>query len=511
MRKKYGLLTILVILLFSAAAGVTLAARSITSEKASLGISIRNVGVQVFEENGFLHEADPLWGNSSLQENNKGEKNSTGKDHIVPGSIIRLGRYVRNTEKNGYDVYVRVVIDKKWTKKDGADVHQGEADILYTSSGKSQTRKGNTGKEERQPNIGKENRQKDSGKDDWQELKEGETVNGWMITHADDEQITMYYTKPLAPNENTTDFLSGIEFDRQMGADFADAEYELSYQVTAVQAENSEAAIAAELGVFAEFAPDGTMVAVSETGKGSTSANDKMGAKIQTVTLTKDDLLAYDRDDKESEKAFLNMAPGDERTVSVEIVNQNRHNAWFYISEKTMDELEEIGKSYGGAYDFSVRAGKNVSDSNEIFRKSAGGYNINLEADKKGLSEITELENYKYIAKLAPEERVNIYISLALDGEGMDSNERVDYSNANGLLELSFGAYYEEDGKAVTVTEHKEAPKTEVITKMIEPVVKAVQSVKTGDLPAAGKAVGLLVAGGICVLLGFRKRKERPE
>lgn len=493
MRKKYGLLTILVILLFSAAAGVTLAARSITSDKASVGISIRNVGVQVFEENSFLHEADPLQGNSSRQENGLGEKRSTGKEQIVPGSIIRLGRYVRNTEKNGYDVYVRVVIDKKWAKKDGTDVHQGEADILYTNSGKSQSSQGNL------------------NKDDWQELEEGQTVNGWMITHADDEQITMYYTKPLKPNENTTDFLSGIEFNRQMGADFADAAYELSYQVTAVQAENSEAAIAAELGVFAEFAPDGTMVAVSETGKGSTSANDKMGAKIQNVTLTNDDLLIYDRDCKESEKAFLNMAPGDERTVSVEILNQNRHNAWFYISAKTIDELEEIGKSYGGAYDFSVRAGKSVSDSNEIFRKSAGGYNTNLEADKKGLSEITELENYKYIAKLAPEEKINIYISLALDGEGMDSNEKVDYSNANGSLELSFGAYYEEDGKAVTVTEHKEAPKTPVITKMIEPVVKAVRSVKTGDLQVAGTAVGLLVAGGICVLFGFRKRKGRAE
>ena len=71
-RKKYGLLTILVILLFSAAAGVTLAARSITSDKASVGISIRNVGVQVFEENSFPYEADPLQGSSSGQENGIG-------------------------------------------------------------------------------------------------------------------------------------------------------------------------------------------------------------------------------------------------------------------------------------------------------------------------------------------------------------------------------------------------------------------------------------------------------
>ena len=87
----------------------------------------------------------------------------------------------------------------------------------------------------------------------------------WIIGYEDDEQTVMYYTKPLAPEQTTTNFMDGIHFKESMGNGFADAVYTLEYEVTAVQANNAKDAIAAELGVFPEFDENGTILSVSET------------------------------------------------------------------------------------------------------------------------------------------------------------------------------------------------------------------------------------------------------
>ena len=86
-------------------------------------------------------------------------------------------------------------------------------------------------------------------------------------------------------------------------------------------------------------------------------------AKIEEIATAVGDLLKKQEEVKEEKKCkavlwvfaiigavaaavaiayaiYCYFTPGDERTVSVEIVNQNRHNAWFYISEKPWDELE---------------------------------------------------------------------------------------------------------------------------------------------------------------------------
>lgn len=62
----------------------------------------------------------------------------------------------------------------------------------------------------------------------------------WIIGYEDDEQTVMYYTKPLAPEQTTTNFMDGIHFKESMGNGFADAVYTLEYEVTAVQANNAK-------------------------------------------------------------------------------------------------------------------------------------------------------------------------------------------------------------------------------------------------------------------------------
>lgn len=131
---------------------------------------------------------------------------------IVPGETIVMPKAVQNDIPDGYDVYVKVVIYHAW-----------DTDDIYVHN------------------------------------------QDWIIGYEDDEQTVMYYTKPLAPEQTTTNFMDGIHFKESMGNGFADAVYTLEYEVTAVQANNAKDAIAAELGVFPEFDENGTILSVSET------------------------------------------------------------------------------------------------------------------------------------------------------------------------------------------------------------------------------------------------------
>lgn len=123
---------------------------------------------------------------------------------IVPGETIIMPKAVQNDIPDGYDVYVKVVIYHAWDTKSGGLVSAGEADDIYVHN------------------------------------------QDWIIGYEDDEQMVMYYTKPLAPEQTTTNFIDGIHFKESMGNGFADAVYTLEYEVTAVQANNAKDAIKAE-------------------------------------------------------------------------------------------------------------------------------------------------------------------------------------------------------------------------------------------------------------------------
>ncbi len=223
MKKKYLLVMAAGILTAVAMAGGTIVASNVKGkEAATADIRIRSVGVTIYEDQ------DPFGGKDG------------SKKAVVPGTEYKLPKEVVNTVTDGYDVYVKVVLYKEW-EKDGEELYPetGEADILYIqdASGK---------------------------KTDLAMARQNEVVNDWIVQYADSEQIILYYTRPVKPGQATTEFLSGIAFGKAMGKDYADAEYRLEYQVTAVQANHARDAIAAEFGVFAAIGEDGTITAISE-------------------------------------------------------------------------------------------------------------------------------------------------------------------------------------------------------------------------------------------------------
>lgn len=229
---------------------------------------------------------------------------------------------------------------------------------------------------------------------------------------------------------------------------------------------------------------------------------------VRTVVFTNEDELEYIDGSTKLQDAFMGMAPGESRTVAIKIENQNSHTTSFYISGETTKALEEISDSAkGGAYEVQLSIGKDMKSAMALLDSIAGGYSGDSVASTEGLKEITELNGYQYLAELEENQYINIYLTIALDGEGMDSTNEVDYSNAVGSLAFQFQAQYDED----ETHQIEEEPKgTEAEEKELNVVVKKVartKIVKTGDTLAVGALLVVLAVGVTLVVVALKRGK----
>lgn len=230
---------------------------------------------------------------------------------------------------------------------------------------------------------------------------------------------------------------------------------------------------------------------------------------VETVVFTSENEIKYIDGSTNLEEAFMGMAPGETRTVAIKVENQNSHTTSFYISGETTKALEEINDSAkGGAYEVQLAIGKELESAKALLESIAGGYNSDSAASEEGLKEITELQGYQYLTELDENQYTNLYLTIALEGEGMDSTNEVDYSNAVGSLAFHFQAHYEEDESKPT--ENQEGKKGKE-TDNIEKNVSRTRIVKTGDtLPIAGLLV-VLAAGITLVVVAVKRGKEEKS
>lgn len=169
----------------------------------------------------------------------------------MPGGAYPCELNVYNGTVDGYDLYAKVEIYKYW-ETDNLDA--GKADVYVELPDGSQISYLEI----------MESEQAESYRND----KGFVVVNDWLIQYADEEQIILYYTKPLQTmgdsEASSKDFMSGISFSPDMDNSYVDETLQLEYIITAVQRDNGEKAMAAEWGMFPLIAEDGSLVAVYE-------------------------------------------------------------------------------------------------------------------------------------------------------------------------------------------------------------------------------------------------------
>ena len=248
-----------------------------------------------------------------------------------------------------------------------------------------------------------------------------------------------------------------------------------------------------------------------------------------TVKLTTNDTLEYSGASSyggTSEyvlgDSFSGILPGESATQTIAILNENGHSAEFFVSAKTLRSLEEANNASGGAYTLKLSVGSTEADAEEIVTSVAGGYNGDT-ASTKGLSDITELEDYNFVAALKSGESTNLYLTLSLEGEGMDSSSTVDYTKAVAELSMDFRAYYPEDD-ANTVVRTETVAEDQTITGESKVVVTnndesdttdtdeedapVTTAAKTGDSAAIGAFAAVLCAGIFLIVVTGKRRKD---
>ena len=153
----------------------------------------------------------------------------------------------------------------------------------------------------------------------------------------------------------------------------------------------------------------------------------------------------------------------------------------------------------------------NNSSAVSLLDTVAGGYDASMTADTQGLNDITELENYQYLAELEAGGYTNVYLTLTIDGEGFDSTDAVNYENTVGQLEFNFRAYYEEKEPVVVTQTVKEKGQTTVITKIVDQIVPLANYVETGDtFPIVAVSI-VLLAGIVLIVFALKKRKAESK
>ncbi len=223
MKHKYTIAGVGIILIAVALIGGTMAANNAqTSQAAEAEISVSNLtgGIEVSSE-------DPVFAKNS-------DVTATpGGDYDLSLNAVNAGGDL------DYASYFKAVIYKEWNDANGVYIDPVESEAIT----EDRIRIGDTYLDEVEP---------------------GDVVNDWIVASVDEEEIVLFYTKPVDVGQATTPFIDGVTFAENLNNRYTQATYNLDFEVTAVQTVSGEAAFASSFGVFPELDENGNIVSVSE-------------------------------------------------------------------------------------------------------------------------------------------------------------------------------------------------------------------------------------------------------
>lgn len=231
MKKKLILMGIAAVFVLTTIIGGTLAAfNAQTDKKATSKISTKDLGIGIYE----------------MEQEDKYLAVKEGKSFFIkgniPGTTISKNLIVRNdcsdSEDSSYDAYVRVTIYKSWGSVETSDV--GPNFVKDSSL--------NT----------KEVIKEMNGIEALHLFPDTNVLNstGWIIYSDTNEEMILYYTKPIKAGEETTPFITKVKIDERLGNDYADHSIMIEAKADAVQVIDGVNAISSAWGISANINPE---------------------------------------------------------------------------------------------------------------------------------------------------------------------------------------------------------------------------------------------------------------
>lgn len=222
MKKKILLVALAAVLAATAAIGGSLAYFSAEGSKVQQQINTMTLAIElqdvVVDDNGKEVGMEPIEGALYI-------------DRVMPGEAISKTMRVHNPE--GVTEYVRVSIRKHWTKSvDGNVVKAPEFDATAILLNPINT--------------------------------EGTERERWIVVKETDEHIILYYTKPLAKDESTKNFMNQLSISEKLKNEYANLGIALEFETEGVQIFAAKDAFVSEWGVLPVFDEDGYILEIAE-------------------------------------------------------------------------------------------------------------------------------------------------------------------------------------------------------------------------------------------------------
>lgn len=233
-------------------------------------------------------------------------------------------------------------------------------------------------------------------------------------------------------------------------------------------------------------------------------------SEAATLTFTQGKKLVYSNVSETGSNvslgtAFEGVAPGETRTQTITLKNENKKTVDFYMSTQVLQALEESRETAAGAgYDIILTA-----NGKELYNSVLGGYTASdSSGSKDGLKEINDsiLTDDVLVATLAKGKTADIILQISFDGEAMDNTSAIDYSNALAKVSFDFKVSYENSKTVVTDKIIVQKGDTRYVTKTVEQKIPL--AVKTGDTAMIFSGVVVLMAG---IALFFFTSKKKTE
>ena len=206
---------------------------------------------------------------------------------------------------------------------------------------------------------------------------------------------------------------------------------------------------------------------------------------VNSVFAADDSIITFDGDAEdfilpENNEVFNleGMYPGETRSYTLTLVNDDYREMNFYMSSRIVDELANDSSSGTAAFDFNFKI-----DGVDLFDGLVGG--------EENVGE-KMMEDDILIATLAKGEKAVLEMSVRADGDSLDNT----YQDATGLVQYTFSVEYDDEVAAPQ----------QVINRIVK-------NVKTGD-PTTLSVFGALLGGslvGIVYLFVTRRKKEEAQ
>lgn len=179
------------------------------------------------------------------------------------------------------------------------------------------------------------------------------------------------------------------------------------------------------------------------------NAEDFQGSKDWAVSFTGDAMESNFKSAEMTEE-ILQIQPGDSITLQVNLKNDSKNRADWYMTNEVLQTLEESQDSAeGGAYTYILTYQNPAGEETILYSSEVVGGEEDTSKEGEGLHQATNtLEDYFFLGRLKDGEAALVKLYVKLDGETQGN----DYQDTLARLQMNFAVEKVNDGtKTVTV------------------------------------------------------------